>query len=143
MTTLDTSEYWAEGLGYHRTAVGARRRPKVFTPEIVYNLLAMAIEKYFMAFFEARGTLPDNHTFTDLMRAAHRLHPLPPDLAEALTDLELLQDVCPIFEDYQRRAPSPAQLTRLYWATDRVKAYCNAPKTISTRNPGRVLSFSV
>jgi hypothetical protein len=43
------SEFVQEGDAYLKTARGGQKRPGVFTPEILYNLLAMAIEKHIMA----------------------------------------------------------------------------------------------
>lgn len=119
-----TSSYWEEGEAYHRTAIGAKKRPAVFTPEIVYNLLAMAIEKYFMAFFDNHNTLPDNHTFSDLIHSANAIVPVPEDIVSDLRSLEIMQDICPVFEDYQRREPDQAQLDKMYNVTQRVADYC-------------------
>lgn len=119
-----TSVFWKEGEQYHRTAVGAQRRRKVFNAEIIYNLLAMAIEKYFMAFFEEHRVMPDNHTFTDLINSANRLRPLDPVLVADLRSLEILQNICPLYQDTQRRAPTEDQLGKMYDVTERVASYC-------------------
>ncbi len=62
--------YRRDGEQFLRTAVSAHRRgnPR-FTPEIVYNLVAMAIEKLIMALLMRRGDLADNHTMVDLLAA--------------------------------------------------------------------------
>ncbi len=120
------STYWKDGEAYHRTAIGAKKRPQVFIPEIVYNLLAMAIEKYFMAFLEAHKTMPDNHTFTDLINAVNKIKPLSPELESSLKSLENVQDICPIFEGYQHHEPNEEQLGKMYEATDRVAEYCKS-----------------
>ena len=120
----DYETYLKDGQSYHRTAVGAQKRREVFNAEIIYNLLAMAIEKYFMAFFDKQGTLPDNHTFTDLIDSANKIKPLDEDLVIELKALETFQDICPVFEDYQRREPNEEQLQRMYAVTERVAAYC-------------------
>jgi hypothetical protein len=118
------SVFWKEGEAYHRTAIGAQRRRQVFNAEIIYNLLAMAIEKYFMAFFEANHVMPDNHTFTDLINSANRLRPLDAVLVADLKSLEILQDICPLYQDTQRRSPTEEQLNRMYDVIERVAAYC-------------------
>jgi len=118
------STYLKDGAAYHRTAIGAKKRPEVFIPEIVYNLLAMAIEKYFMAFFEEHKTMPENHTFTDLINAANKIKPLDSELESELKALEFIQDICPIFEGYQRHKPDKEQLEKMYRVTNRVAEYC-------------------
>lgn len=120
----DESVYWKEGEAYHRTALGAKNRRKVFNAEIIYNLLAMAIEKYFMAFFEKHNTMPDNHTFTDLINSANRIMPMDTQLVYDLQSLETMQDICPIFEDYQRHEPNDIQLEKLFEVTEGVFQYC-------------------
>ena len=57
---------------YLKTAVGGLKPEKVFTPEILYNILGMAIEKYCLALLYYKETMPDNHTFHDLVDAEHR-----------------------------------------------------------------------
>jgi len=82
-----------------------------------------------MAFFESHKTMPENHTFTDLINAANKLKPIAPDLERELKELEFIQDICPIFEGYQRHAPNEEQLKKMYEVTDRVAEYCGV-KTV-------------
>ncbi len=118
------STYLRDGQGYYRTAVGAKKRPQIFTPEIVYNLLSMVIEKYFMAFFESHHTMADNHTFTDLINSANRIAPVPSTLINDLKSLEVFQNLCPVFTGYQRSIPDEGQIRKMYEVTDRVIEYC-------------------
>ena len=79
-----------------------------------------------MAFFEAHNIMPENHTFTDLIRAANQLAPLDPGLVDELKALETIQDLCPLYVSTQRNIPDESQLERLYTVTDRVRDYCTA-----------------
>jgi hypothetical protein len=101
-------EFMAEGDAYLKTARGGQKRPAVFTPEILYNLLAMAIEKHIMAGLVFKGTLADNHTFTDLIDSAKTICPLDEELAQKLVKLESYQEICPVFDGYSRD-PFPAE----------------------------------
>lgn len=96
------SEFMTEGDAYLKTATGGAKRPEVFSPEILYNLLAMAIEKHVMAALIFKGTLADNHTFTDLIISAARICPLSESVIETLKDLEVYQNICPVFDGYNR-----------------------------------------
>lgn len=98
------SEFMTEGDAYLKTARGGQKRPGVFTPEILYNLLAMAIEKHIMAALIFKGTLADNHTFTDMIHSAEKLCPLDDALTEKLIALESYQEICPVFDGYNRKA---------------------------------------
>jgi hypothetical protein len=101
------NEKWAEfmmdGDAYLKTARGGQKRPGVFTPEILYNLLAMAIEKHIMAALVFKGTLADNHTFCDLIRSARLVCPIDEVVAAKLTELESYQEICPVFDGYSRK----------------------------------------
>ena len=96
------SEFMNEGDAYLKTATGGAKRPKIFSPEILYNLLAMAIEKHVMAALIFKGTLADNHTFTDLIISAERVCPLSESVIATLKDLEVYQNICPVFDGYNR-----------------------------------------
>lgn len=55
--------FLGDGEGYLRTAVNAhQKQKKVFTAEILYNMVAMAIEKLCMAALMRHGTMPMNHS---------------------------------------------------------------------------------
>ena len=62
-------DFQREGDAYLKTARGARKRPQVFTPTILYGILSLAIEKHLMAILLQVDQLPDNHTFRDLVDA--------------------------------------------------------------------------
>ena len=63
-------EFLEEGNQFLATAVNAHAKSKkAFTPEILYNLVAMAIEKLIMALLMKSGNLPYNHTMHDLVEA--------------------------------------------------------------------------
>jgi len=106
-------EYRRDGEQFLRTAINAhqRRNPR-FTPEIIYNLVAMAMEKLIMAFLMQRGGLADNHTMIDLLAALERhLGPLP-DLAASFAYLDAFQQICAL-ETYSCRTPTAADLGRI------------------------------
>ena len=48
-----TTTFLAEGDGYMKVVAGAHKRPTVFTTELTFNLLTMAIEKHAMAILMA------------------------------------------------------------------------------------------
>jgi hypothetical protein len=85
MDTATTTEsswvtFYHDGQRYLKTARGALKRPEVFTPDIVFNLVAMGIEKVAMAILIEAGDLADNHTMVDLVRSLSRVIDLDLDL---------------------------------------------------------------
>uniref|UniRef100_UPI004055BA81 hypothetical protein n=1 Tax=Candidatus Electrothrix sp. TaxID=2170559 RepID=UPI004055BA81 len=89
-------EFLADGEAYLRTATSAHaKQKKVFTPEILYNLIAMSIEKFVMAALMQRGTMPYNHTMADLVEAMETTFPGKMEgLSQGLLDMDKYQDIC-------------------------------------------------
>jgi hypothetical protein len=98
-------------LGFHKTVRGGLKRPEVFTPELVQNIAAMGIEKYFMAVFTRRGLLPRNHTMRDFVEEGKTFLEFPPGLEESLLYFDSLQSICSI-DDYTVVKPSPEDVPR-------------------------------
>lgn len=88
-------EYRRDGEQFLRTAVMAQKKKKDhFTPEILYNLTAMAIEKLIMAYLMKNGDLADNHTMADLITALEKHAGKQPRLEQKLLYLDSFQEIC-------------------------------------------------
>jgi len=92
----DWQQYRIEGQQYLNLAERAyQKENKTFTTEILYNLIAMGIEKLVMSNLMAIGRLPYNHTMHDLVAA---LEEWLPDTVRGLEDpirnLDSYQDIC-------------------------------------------------
>ena len=100
LTSIQAIQGWEEflkdGNGFLRTAKGGYlRRKKKFTSEILYNIIAMAIEKFVMAALMRHGALPYNHTMADLVESMEETFPgALADIREGLLRLDLYQDIC-------------------------------------------------
>ncbi|KAB2888977.1 MAG: hypothetical protein F9K32_14460 [Desulfobulbaceae bacterium] len=106
-------EFRRDGEQFLHTAISAaNNRNRRFTPDTLYNLVAMAIEKLIMAFLMRRGDLADNHTMLDLLRALERHIAIGPDLAGKFAYLDAFQEICAI-DTYSCRTPSPADVERI------------------------------
>ncbi|MDR3147530.1 MAG: hypothetical protein LBU00_04030 [Treponema sp.] len=112
-------QFLEDGRGFHRTVLGALKRPEVFTPEIVQNIAAMGIEKYLMAVFTHRGILPRNHTMRDLTEELKTFMPLPEDLETLLLYFDSLQNICS-FDNFSITKPSADDVDRFVEAINRV-----------------------
>ena len=91
-------DFLRDGTGFLRTAKGAYTKGiQAFTPEILYNIIAMAIEKFVMAALMQQGALPYNHTMYDLVEAMEDVFPdRIRDLKEGLLDLDSYQEICDV-----------------------------------------------
>jgi len=104
-------EFLQEGNQFLATANNAyAQRKEAFTTAILYNLVAMAIEKLIMALLMKNGKLPYNHTMHDLVEAIDEF--LPGELAGLGNELKAwdgFQDICDI-ESYSITPPTMGQI---------------------------------
>jgi hypothetical protein len=109
--------FYDQGRGFHRTVRGCLKRPQVFTPELVQNIAAMGIEKYFMAVFAHRGLLPRNHTMSDFVEELKTFTALPENLEKSLLYFDSLQFICSM-EDIRIVKPKEGDVIRFIEAID-------------------------
>lgn len=137
----DWRQYIKEGGQYLNTAVNAARdRPTVFTPEILYNLTAMAIEKFLMGFLMYHGDMADNHTMADLLRSVERHVEVTPEFAERLLVLDSFQEICDL-DTYKIRKPTPEDIVMILAIGHEVKVFVSehvaGPGKIEARQVAR------
>ena len=119
----DWQQFLDEGDRYLKTAAGgAARRPGVFTPEILYNLVAMAIEKHIMGYLMYHRQLPDNHTLRDLMDALRKLGDLDEDLYGKVVDMDRFQEICSVFQ-YRREIPKAEDIATFLDLGEQIRTF--------------------
>lgn len=94
---------------------------KRFSSSLLYNLSAIALEKYVIGVCMLHNQLPENHTLTDLITAVTQLVPIDKVLQTNILQFEDVQMLCSI-DDYQRRELSPPDLARFI---ESVVEFCN------------------
>ena len=119
----DWQEFLKEGNQFLATATNAFiLQREVFTAEILYNLVAMAIEKLIMALLMNSGNLPYNHTMHDLVESMEEFLPgCLTDLGDELKALDAFQEICDI-ESYTIRPPDSAEIARMLELANKVQA---------------------
>lgn len=92
----DWQTYKAEGQQFLCLAENAyRKQNKVFTPDILYNIIAMAIEKLVMGALMEIGRLPYNHTMHDLAAALEQWMPETIlGMADEVRHMDSYQEIC-------------------------------------------------
>ncbi len=125
-TIMEITKYYEaaakEADQYLKTAVGGLKRETVFTPEILYNILGMAIEKYCMSLLYYMGSMPANHTFLDLVAAMNIVVSLPEDLEEELKELQGYQEICSL-SAYARKAPDRTAILEMIGTTRKLESF--------------------
>lgn len=97
--------FYDDACAYHKTAIGSLKRPNLFTPELIQNITAIGIEKYFMAIFTQKGTLPHNHTMRDFLEESDGFLELPDKLKTTLLYMDSLQSLCSL-DNFKITKPS-------------------------------------
>lgn len=92
----DWEQFRLEGEQFLKLAEGAfLHKKKSFTTEILYNLIAMAIEKLVMAALMEIGRLPYNHTMHDLVAAMEEWLPEAiRGMENSVRELDSYQEIC-------------------------------------------------
>lgn len=107
-------DYHRDGEQFLKTASGAFAKKKAaFSAETIYNITAMAVEKFIMAFLMKHGDLAENHTIADLKRAlARHLVTMPPELERKMAFLDSFQDICDA-DSITRLTPDERELAEI------------------------------
>jgi hypothetical protein len=116
-------DFMAEGDKYIQTAKGGLNRPAVFTSEILYNIIGLAIEKHVMGALMAKGCMADNHTFTDLIDATRQIGEIDNAIADQLRKFESYQNICPVFAGYHRTEPPQEAIPEMIATAEAVQAW--------------------
>ena len=110
----DWEQFRLEGQQYlHLADAAFTKKKEAFTPIILYNLFAMAIEKLVMSALMEVGRLPFNHTMYDLVEAMETW--LPEKIAgmgERLRALDRYQEICDL-ENTQIIEPTVEELEQM------------------------------
>lgn len=102
-----------DGEQFLKTAEAAHdKKKKGFSPEVIYNLVCMGIEKLIMAFLMQRGDLAENHTMGDLLRALENHLGTNDDIHQKLSFLDSFQEICDL-DTYVTRKPSDDDLNTI------------------------------
>jgi len=104
-------DFWFEGKAFLKTASAAyAQQKKAFTTVILYNIIAMAIEKFVMTALMCEGKLPYNHTMKDLVEAMDEAFPgAMPDIREGLLQLDQYQEICDL-DTFNIAGPAMAEI---------------------------------
>ena len=111
----DTAINWKTWLNHgdqYMKAATPKGTKSILGASIRYNLLSISLESYVMAILDFHHTLPDNHTYTDLINALEEVIPIDDTLKNRILQYENIQSICSI-EKYHRTDPTEDELTDL------------------------------
>lgn len=116
-------DFWSDGKAFLKTASSAcAQRKTAFTTVILYNIIAMAIEKFVMTALMCEGKLPYNHTMRDLVEAMDEAFPgAMSDLREGLLQLDQYQEICDL-DTFNISGPAMAEIPLMLDLAGRLQA---------------------
>ena len=92
-----------------------------FDTVVRYNMISMSLEAYVMAIMDFHKTLPQNHTYTDLLIGLETVVQLDENLKKRILKYENIQSICSI-EKYHTVAPTEDELIDLKEAIIEISA---------------------
>ncbi len=110
--SLDWKKWLKEGDQYFKSVSPDGRKSR-FGTDIRYNLLSMALESYIMAIMDFHHTLPDNHTYTDLIEGLEQVMAVDPDLKSRILKYENIQSICSIEQYHREHQPEETDINNL------------------------------
>jgi hypothetical protein len=126
MNTIQISDwhiFLRDGEQFLKTARAAYiKNKRTFSPEVIYNLVCMGIEKLIMAFLMQRGDLAENHTIGDLVRALEKHLGSNHDLDEKLGFLDSFQEICDP-DTYLTKKPTAEDLNKIVASGNYLHSY--------------------
>lgn len=119
MIVNKTNEEFQEN---YRYAEGFHHRAEQFLREgqsasVVFNVAAVALERYLVALCDLHGAEPRNHNYVCLMETIEKIIDFPPVLNEEIRSLDLIFGICSL-ENYYHGTPASND-------ADRVLSMCN------------------
>lgn len=109
---------WLHNGDQYLKASGSTQKAR-FNTDIGYNLLGMSLEGYVMAILDIHNSLPENHTFTDLMDALETVCCITPELRQRILKYESIQSICSV-DKYLRENPSAEAVNELREAVEEI-----------------------
>lgn len=126
ITEIEKKEEWKQfiddGNKYLKTAINGSKRKEIFTPNLLYNIVAMAIEKYFMGYLLYHKKMPENHTLGDLARSVKEVSSIDNDLARNIAYMDAFQEICAL-DTHKLRIPNEEDIEVFFNTGKGVQAF--------------------
>ncbi|MDF2926247.1 MAG: hypothetical protein K0R57_5161 [Paenibacillaceae bacterium] len=123
-------ENYRDALGFHQRAQQFQREGQRFS--LVFNVGAVALERYLVAMCHLYGVMPLNHNYICLMNAVEAVVDFPPALNKEIRSLDFIFGICSL-EDYFHGVPEEADAHRVLAMCGAVSKQFDQNKILSVR----------
>lgn len=103
---------WLTRADQYLNSASPKDKQSKFNASIRYNLLSMSLENYIMAILDFHGTMPTNHTYTDLIDGLETVMTVDENLKQRLLKYENIQSICSL-EKFHVKQPTESELVDL------------------------------
>lgn len=124
-------EFIHEGCQYLKTARNGHKRRKVFSNELVFNLIGLSVEKLLVGLCLEHGHMPADHTLTGIVGETNRLCPMEEALVESIGMMDRVQDLCSLEVD-SRCIVNDLQIENLLAMNEQVASFVHQNCNIKT-----------
>jgi hypothetical protein len=118
----DWQEQIESGHKYLKTAWNGQARPTVFTPELTYQLTAMAIEKLLVGLWQYHNRMPTDHTLGGLVDGLALVCPIEKGMGDEIKALWEFDDMCSL-EPTNRHIPTDMEVRAMLTLARQVEAF--------------------
>ena len=117
---ISKSDFLKEANDYYKLSIGGLKRKNIFTNEILYNTISMALEKYIMALFVSHNELPQCHTLKTMAKEMKKFVELDDDLIEQLYYYDNMQNLCSL-ANYDKKSFTDDDISNMVLVLEQVK----------------------
>ena len=101
-----------------------------FRSSLVFNIAAVALERYLVALCDLHGLMPRNHNYICMMLELEQVMEFPKKLVKEIKSLDLIFGICSI-DDYRHPNPDPADMDRILVMCKDVQKVFTRPEIVS------------
>ncbi len=108
---------YADAKAYHQRAL--QYKTVIRRPSLVFNIAAVALERYLVALCDLHGVDPRNHNYITLMREIETFMDIPKELNQRIKAMDWIFGICSI-DDYRHPNPDESDMENVLILCDEV-----------------------
>jgi hypothetical protein len=111
-TITGYQQFISDAEAYYKTATNGSKNKDKFTNEILYNIIAMSMEKYIVGLLMYHNHMATHHTLTSLIKEAIEYIDFSSELIDEMAYFDMFQFICSV-ENYKLIKPSDQDILNM------------------------------
>ena len=129
---------YADAGGYYRRALQFQANGQ--RPSLVFNIAAVALERYLVALCDLYGEDPRNHNYITLMRTVETLVEVPKDLNKRIKAMDWIFGICSI-DEYRHPNPDEKDMENALLLCVEVQKLFNPNRVAAVRELSKTIAL--